>query len=91
MTTNTRIFVLSAIIALVLSACNWGNTTPTVNGIPVVQATLVDWVESVGITRVVDQDVYRRKCRREGAYRVKHCLLVSYIKLKRMYLGFPGE
>ncbi len=39
MTTSSRVFSLGIIIALLLSACNLYNNTPTVNGQPVIQET----------------------------------------------------
>jgi LysM repeat protein len=39
MTTSFRIFSLGIIFALLLSACNLSNNTPTVNGQPVIQET----------------------------------------------------
>ncbi len=39
MTTSFRVFSLGIIVALLLSACNLYNNTPTVNGQPVIQET----------------------------------------------------
>jgi LysM repeat protein len=58
MTTSFRVFSLGIIVALLLSACNLYNNTPTVNGQPVLQETPQPTpVPLIGLTVTYDSSV----------------------------------